>query len=548
MNIWTEGLGALACFPCLSFATVVHCARDDHEEVEGKLSPGSSLERDSSGTPQGHREARVEQEACSGRRATITKAEASAKVKSKGFGRQPPRCMISNEAEQSAGSLGGCGTKKVSVPGERAPTVSVPGLWNSFGRHLTKHGGTLASFYQSMCSSRPRPLDDGSPGAVVWPMPIPCAELFTRRSGNVACWKRRRLCLQIVVLDWLWLGRPSVAPVSICLGQKLTSKQWRTVHLLEHLGEDENSRLEVDAASMGRVASKAETSSDEISALHRAVAILTTEGWSNQWPRSFTPDARVEASDYEDDFRFGQLLGEIDVPSSVAAKPIQADRITFAGSPSFDPQQLFDKETFAAYDDPLALATPIDQSPDPPMVRVLATAQEKIKLFKKLASTGRLQIFHPDEVFPAYAAGVFSVVKDLERDRLILDARPCNLRERSLNKWCKTLASAHAVSLIELDDDKVLLCSGQDLRDYFYQFQVSRKRAARNIFKGALSREELLEVFDGNLRGFSGETGFVGLNTLAMGDLCACEFAQAAHVNLLLRAGVFSPAELVGAT
>ena len=38
MNIWTEGLGALACFPCLSFATVVHCARDDHEEVEGKLS------------------------------------------------------------------------------------------------------------------------------------------------------------------------------------------------------------------------------------------------------------------------------------------------------------------------------------------------------------------------------------------------------------------------------------------------------------------------------------------------------------------------------
>ena len=452
--------------------------------------------------------------------------------------------MNADEVQQSAGSAGGCDTKKVYVPGERAPTVSVPGLWNSFGRHLTKCGGTLASFYQSMCSTRPCRRDDGSPGVVVWPIPIPFAELFTRRSGGPVSWKRRRLCLQIVMLDWLWLGRPSVAPLSICLGQKLTSKQWRTVRLLEHLSEDENSRLEVDAASMGRVASKTETSSDEISALHRAVAVLTSEG-SNQWTRPFAPDMRIDASDYEDGFKFGDLLGEIDIPSSVSAKPIQADRITFVGTPSFDPQQLFDKETFAAYDDPLAFATPADQSPAPPVVRVLATEHEKIKLFKKLACTGRLQIFHPSEVFPDYAAGVFAVIKDLERDRLILDARPCNLRERSLNTWCKTLASAHAVSLIELDDDKVLLCSGQDLRDYFYQFRVSRKRAARNIFKGALNKQELNEIFSGDLGGFSGEIGFVGLNTLAMGDLCACEFAQAAHVNLLLRAGVFSPAELI---
>lgn len=137
------------------------------------------------------------------------------------------------------------------------------------------------------------------------------------------------------------------------------------------------------------------------------------------------------------------------------------------------------------------------------------------------------------------------MIKDFERDRFVLDARPCNIRETALNNWCKTLASASAVSLIELDDDRVLLCSGQDLRDYFYQFRVSGRRAARNIFKGSLSRVELLEIFDGDMGDFKGEVGYVGLNTLAMGDMCACEFAQAAHVNLLLRGGVFKPDELV---
>lgn len=90
----------------------------------------------------------------------------------------------------------------------------------SFGRLLSKHGGSLASFFQSMCSSRPSPHDDGSPGAVVWPIPIPYVELFMRRSGGLTSWKKRRLCLQIVTLNWLWLGRPSVAPFFNLLGSE----------------------------------------------------------------------------------------------------------------------------------------------------------------------------------------------------------------------------------------------------------------------------------------------------------------------------------------
>ena len=75
---------------------------------------------------------------------------------------------------------------------------------------------------------------------------------------------------------------------------------------------------------------------------------------------------------------------------------------------------------------------------------------------------------------------MFAVVKDLSKDRLILDARPANLMEPQLNKWTKSLASPACFSTLELTDAMILHCSGQDLRDYFYQFVVSGVRTARN--------------------------------------------------------------------
>ncbi len=39
--------------------------------------------------------------------------------------------------------------------------------------------------------------------------------------------------------------------------------------------------------------------------------------------------------------------------------------------------------------------------------------------------------------------------------------------------------------------------------------------------------------------------GYVGLNTMAMGDICACEFAQGSHIGLLLQSSTCIPSELV---
>ena len=111
-------------------------------------------------------------------------------------------CMTRPSAADGPSEFsGGCDTKKVYVPGSEAPSVKVSGLWNSFGRHLSRHGGLLASFFRCMCSSRPCPRDDGSPGAVVWPIPLPYPEIFRGRSVALAqAFGSSHYCSSTVVL------------------------------------------------------------------------------------------------------------------------------------------------------------------------------------------------------------------------------------------------------------------------------------------------------------------------------------------------------------
>ena len=108
-----------------------------------------------------------------------------------------------------------------------------------------------------------------------------------------------------------------------------------------------------------------------------------------------------------------------------------------------------------------------------------------------MAALKRLRLLREEEVDPAFAAGLFAVPKDLERDRLIMDCRPANMREIGLNHWCGCMANASLLGGIELREDEDLLMSGQDIKDYLYQFVVSPRRCARNCLGGHLTADEL---------------------------------------------------------
>ena len=127
-----------------------------------------------------------------------------------------------------------------------------------------------------------------------------------------------------------------------------------------------------------------------------------------------------------------------------------------------------------------------------------------------------------------YATGLFSVTKDLERDRLILDCRPANVLEDAPNMWTSTLASPASLLQVILHASEVLQANTADLRDFFYLFSVSGSRLQRNLLKGTLTLAEAEQVFCHSCRSYADAKGRVrvSLATLAMGDTCACEFAQ----------------------
>eukprot|EP00439_Symbiodinium_sp_Y106_P076285 s1878_g15.t1 len=98
----------------------------------------------------------------------------------------------------------------------------------------------------------------------------------------------------------------------------------------------------------------------------------------------------------------------------------------------------------------------------------LPTVEEKLLLLRALADTNRLEPGQRVCGREGFGAGLFAVVKNEQKDRLILDARPANMLEVGLSRWTRTLASAAAVSNLVLEPDRTFLFSGADLRDCFW--------------------------------------------------------------------------------
>lgn len=433
-------------------------------------------------------------------------------------------------------------TKKVRIPGVSAPSIDVARFLNSWPRLFLKVGGEFSRFLQSVLSKEPDLRnDEGTPNDFLWPMPPPYPEAF--REGSVSCvWKKRRLCLQVMALSWLYLGRPSSCPKCILIGRRLSSKQWKIVRLLEKLSEDSNSLSFVDAEGMGRSAGKVESQDEELASLHRAYASLVGSSYGRSSSSPLSRCAVFSESEYCKG-RYGEVVNEVSSVAHVAAKPIEASRIQFGPPPKFDPVPFFDELTASMYERPQDFTDFTCR--DFPSVSIRASRADQLKLYQKLAACERLVLLSDDEVSPHLASGLFAVPKDLSRDRLIMDSRPPNAAEIGLSNWVSCMACSDNVAGIELRPDEVLLLSGQDIKDFYYQFSITRSRAARNLLVGRLEPHEVSLIF-GDVGGKEcSKPRFVGLNTLAMGDICACEFAEGSHLGLLLSCGALKKEELL---
>lgn len=154
-----------------------------------------------------------------------------------------------------------------------------------------------------------------------------------------------------------------------------------------------------------------------------------------------------------------------------------------------------------------------------------------------LDDSNHLAIFPEEEIRGGYQAGMFSLMKSLQRDRLILDSRPANCLEEPLAAFTQCMGSPVPLLDYELEKGCILLASGEDLKDYYYFYRVSRQRAARNSIKFKLSATEAAS-FKCGPKDPSAAAYYPALATMAMGDVNAVEYGQMAHTLLAYDCGI----------
>ncbi len=428
----------------------------------------------------------------------------------------------------------------LKLPGSAASAIKVPAFLNSLPRWLLSIHCGFQGFLRSIlmnleCNGRSTCTTNS-----VWPMPLPFPEVFRSGAGSSVAMAhvKRLVSLQIAVLDWFVLGRPGGAPASIRLGSRLSSRQWSVVKKFQEIVVDGNTPEFIDAGDMGRSAAKNEDQEAALAALCRAVSVgHVFDGYGSV--NSSRPDS------FDDDWlRCGRVIGKLDRGNPCNAKPIVASRITVPDEPKFDPLPHFDRRTAHRYLHPISGGRHPDDVEAPPIVQLRASLAEKGLLLRKLAGAGMLKEVQEGSYYKGFENGMFAVNKDANRDRLVMDSRASNILDRGQSLWSGAMASAASLSAIYLEDDRVILSSGEDLKDYFYQFVVNRERTSRNVLKVAISRAEFAEIFGHPPEGEQ-DIVRVGLSTLAMGDVCAVEYAQCSHTSLCIKNHVFASEEMI---
>eukprot|EP00435_Cladocopium_sp_Y103_P030866 s2573_g7.t1 len=234
----------------------------------------------------------------------------------------------------------------------------------------------------------------------------------------------------------------------------------------------------------------------------------------------------------------GEVVGQLNVKPAHLAKAVEPDRLKFWDVPTFHAEEFLDEKNRAVYLDPLSYASPPDHClHPPPHVRVRIASRDKLALLKKLDSSNRLALVPARAVRKGYENGLFTVPKDGERDRMVLDARPPNCLESNDDQWIRSLGSLSQLQHFFLEPFEELRIFAEDLREYYHAFCISPNRVLRNALKMTVRPEQVadLKAYRPEL---AGEKELVPcLATLAMGDSRAVSFGQAAHLAVLLRSG-----------
>lgn len=426
---------------------------------------------------------------------------------------------------------GGSGARDgLKIPGAGASSVHA-GIWNLAFSALLRARTDFASFAHSiLCKSA---HVQRAPEGLLWPMPLPYPEVHRSAKSRAKDFDETKIGLNYVVLalNWLAVGERLVDVSSIRLGTKLTRDQWCAVRRLRPLLTSWNACGSVTAQDMGRCAAKVESVEKELRRLEEAAQSFSVshKGYFGYKKDTHTDFGYVGHPGEEMGWLGGGGIEHV-------AKDVEPDRLFFHGEPSFDPVPFLDWENRRTYQRPLDYADQLDPD-DPKLPRVKVRCREKmrIRVLETLDKVKRLHLEDVDECRRGFDNGLFSIPKDLVRDRMILDARRPNACESSEKRWIYSLGSLQQFQHFFLKPEEDARLFAEDLREFYHCFQIGRQRRLRNALAGEYRPGEVqhLAAFRESLKHCRRVVAC--LDTLAMGDTNAVAYGQVAHLSLLLR-------------
>ena len=431
---------------------------------------------------------------------------------------------------------------EVHLPGSRASTFFGRGVLNSFLRHITRSKSRLGSFARTFCcQSFDRGISHETAFPGLFPMPLPYPEALCRsfQGAHEERVRKRAVCAIVLVLNYLHLRRPRCCMEELRMRRPLSKSQWDGVRRIEFLLKAWIEVSPVDAETMGRTAGKIESLEDSLRALEKAATIFSQEG------RGYFLNKTQE--DHGGSVVRGWTAGMLPKEDEFSTfKEVDPRRLTFTGFPAFRPSKFLDELGRKVYDDPLAMRmSPEECKLKQPRLKVHCSNKDKVSLFELLDSSNRLGVHRGSEITENYASGLFAVAKDQWKDRLILDSRGANLLERPPQRWIQSLACGEALVKILLGRSETIRVSDNDLRDYYYLFEISEARSKRNALVGPMHAKKISHLAAVRAKGYDDGMVFGSLRSLAMGDSWAVELAQTAHLSLALNSGLVGPGELV---
>ena len=438
----------------------------------------------------------------------------------------------------------GCGNENSGeqvphhLPGAAATPVASSELWNTFFSVLGRAKTPLANFWHSLRSAPPGKLP-GQRGRL-WPMPVPYPDLHRPGGQRSRSDVPRKLALNATVLVWSWLylGQPATPRRSdaLGLGTPLSSEQWAVVETLGRGVEAWNAQPLIGPEAMGRNAAKVESCEEILRAL---------EGKGDQAARFSFPAGGHEPSA---EVLSSQICGTLNLEPASLAQSIVPERLRFFEEPSFDPRPFLSSQSRAVYRRPLDFARPIPEEEAVPRTQVRCSRDAAVRLLEVLDKCGRLALRPREAIRDRVLNGLFAIPKDLQRDRMILDARAPNQAEAVSQPWLRSMASLEQLQWLELKSDEEMRVSAEDLKEFYHCFQVEEQRICRNGLALKFRPWELkhLSCYTADLA--SCEYVRPCLKTLAMGDCCAVGFGQESHLGVLLQSGALRVEQLVTLT